>query len=273
MIIRKTFNNNAVLAEDGGEEFIITGNGIGYNRHIGDEVDEKLIEKKYILAESDKQRYLNIFSGDRSFYDVASRIMDDASRQIGCEFYSEAVIELADHIYFVLERLKKDNMLTFAVNDELMSIYPKEYDAALKSLEVIEEAYDITLPHDEAGFIAFHFVSAEKGSGNHDPLKLMNFVTDVMKIIKHHYPMISREKESLTYSRMLMHLRFLGNRVLRKESLGSTEISMLLDIYNKDRKLRRCVDQIRSFIKEKYDWELSDEEKTYIMIHIQRFHH
>ena len=80
MIIRKTFNNNAVLAEDGGEEFIITGNGIGYNRHIGDEVDEKLIEKKYILAESDKQRYLNIFSGDRSFYDVASRIMDDASR-------------------------------------------------------------------------------------------------------------------------------------------------------------------------------------------------
>ena len=96
MIIRKTFNNNAVLAEDGGEEFIITGNGIGYNRHIGDEVDEKLIEKKYILAESDKQRYLNIFSGDRSFYDVASRIMDDASRQIGCEFYSEAVIELAE---------------------------------------------------------------------------------------------------------------------------------------------------------------------------------
>ena len=44
-----------------------------------------------------------------------------------------------------------------------------------------------------------------------------------------------------------------------------------MEVYQKNHKLKRCIGEISRYVKDKYDWELSDEEKTYIMIHICRF--
>lgn len=48
--ILKVFNNNSVAAiSDELGDIILTGSGIGFQKRIGDEVDESRIEKTYFL--------------------------------------------------------------------------------------------------------------------------------------------------------------------------------------------------------------------------------
>lgn len=50
MKILKVFNNNSVAAiSDELGDIILTGSGIGFQKRIGDEVDESRIEKTYFL--------------------------------------------------------------------------------------------------------------------------------------------------------------------------------------------------------------------------------
>lgn len=271
MLIKKIFNNNTVLVDDNNEEMIVTGLGIGYNFKVGEEIDSKLIEKKYTLNSNEKERYLSIFAGDKSYYEVAYEIFNNAKIKLQIDLYDQSVLELADHISFLVERLKNKEHITFAISNEMMSIYPKEYEIAISGCHLIEKAYGLKLPEDEAGFIAFHIVSAEKEIGNESPLKLMNFVAGVIDIIKKNYPNINMENNSFAYSRMIMHLRFLGNRILSKEKINGSEVTELLKIYSLDLKLQKTIVEIYNYISMNYDWQISDEEKTYIMIHIKRF--
>lgn len=270
MKVKKILNNNAIITEDNNEELILTGRGIGYDVAVGDEVDKKLIEKKFVFSEGEKARFFSLFDGDKSYYDVSKKIFEMFEEELGVNLYEKAILGLADHISFLVERTRKNEYIQFTVINDVISIYNREYLVAKKSLNIINETYDIQVPEDEAGFIAFHIVSAEKDSGSGNPLKLINFVSSIMHIINSYYPYFKNNENNLTYSRMVMHMRFLGNRVLEKFSLKGSEIIAMFGIYKKNRRLINCVEEIADYIKQKYDWELSDEEKIYIMIHIQR---
>ncbi len=270
MKVKKTFNNNAVLTIHGNDEIIVTGNGIGYKLREGDEVNESLIEKTFVLNDSKKQRYFDLFTGDKSYYDTAQKIIDLAQKCLGVELYEQSAIELADHICFVVRRIRAGEYIAFAINDETMSVYPKEYEIGLEAIRLIQNTYGIKLPVDEAGFIAFHVILAEKENCSANPYKLISFVNSILQILDSYYPEISENRNSFTYSRMVMHLRFLGNRILQRETLNNSEVSILMKVYEKNNKLRRCINEIDRYIRKQYNWDLSDEEKTYIMIHICR---
>ena len=49
MLIKKILNNSLVLVNDGDEEKIIMGKGVGFSSHIGEKVDIKKIEKIFSL--------------------------------------------------------------------------------------------------------------------------------------------------------------------------------------------------------------------------------
>ena len=57
MIIKKIFNNNAILAKDSDKhEFVVMGCGIAFKKNVGEKVDENLIEKTFILKQKDAIR-------------------------------------------------------------------------------------------------------------------------------------------------------------------------------------------------------------------------
>ena len=45
MRIDKVYNNNLVLAKGEGEEIIVVGRGLGFQKKSGDEIDTSLVEK------------------------------------------------------------------------------------------------------------------------------------------------------------------------------------------------------------------------------------
>ena len=53
--IEKVYNNNVVQAKSSsGDEIILMGAGLGFQKRAGDELDESRIEKTFVLYDSDK---------------------------------------------------------------------------------------------------------------------------------------------------------------------------------------------------------------------------
>ena len=52
MKIDKVYNNNVGLAKgDDGEEFIVMGRGLGFQKKPGDEIDTALVEKMFVMQD------------------------------------------------------------------------------------------------------------------------------------------------------------------------------------------------------------------------------
>ncbi len=270
MELIKVFNNNAILALENGEEVVVTGAGIGFNLGTSRQVDETKVEKIYHLSKFEQEKYSDIFKGDKSCFDVANKIFQLAKEELNQDLYNEAILSLADHLYFLIQRIKNNEYIGFAVLDDLICVYPIEYRISLKAIDIIESDLNVQIPKEEAGFIAFHLVSSEKEGGNKNPYKLIQFVKEILKVIYVYYPQLKDYNESFVYSRLIIHLKFLGNRILRKENANSSEIGQIVKVFEKDENLQECVDAISDCIRKKYKWNLSDEEKVYIMIHLKR---
>ena len=82
MIIKRILNNNVVITSDeNGEETIVMGKGIGYQKAKGDTIDEEKINKVFRISNrevSDKSitsgSYCSIYMADISYLWVALEI-------------------------------------------------------------------------------------------------------------------------------------------------------------------------------------------------------
>lgn len=66
--ILKVFNNNSVAAiSDELGDIILTGSGIGFQKKIGDLVDEAKIEKTYLFKDDQKSVLSNLLTKSQLF--------------------------------------------------------------------------------------------------------------------------------------------------------------------------------------------------------------
>ena len=108
----KIFNNNAVSAiTSDGREAILLGNGIGFAKRPGSEIDESRIEKVYYVQTEMQTKFLEMLQ------DVSPDVMSAAEEIIrqagdaGMELSNQATISLIDHIGFAIERFQTGILL------------------------------------------------------------------------------------------------------------------------------------------------------------------
>lgn len=65
---------------------------------------------------------------------------------------------LANHIEHTLKRIKNNQKISHPQLNKIRINYPKEFNAALDCLRTIEHVMDITLPIDEAAYLAMFFI-------------------------------------------------------------------------------------------------------------------
>ena len=51
MIISKVLNNNVVISEENHQEVVLMGRGLAFGCKAGDDIQDNLIDKKYVLSE------------------------------------------------------------------------------------------------------------------------------------------------------------------------------------------------------------------------------
>lgn len=273
MRIKRVFNNNTILAYKDSSEVVIFGKGIGFGKKHGDEVDNKKIEKVFVTNENHLSNFKTLFEEVSTEYaDLTFRIVKQAESDLNIEFISSTYIAMLDHINYALIRAKEDLFVINPLLWEIKRTYVKEYNAALKTLEIIEEETGIKLPADEAGTIAVHYLNAQDpkmqlGISYHT----VEIIQSIIKIIQFHFQ-VEFNEEDINYSRLMTHLRYFISGLMTdgRKSAGLDEGFIFNQVKFQCPDVYECVLKIRQFVHSKLDKEVSDEELLYLMLHIQR---
>jgi len=272
MIIKKIFNNNAILAKDSDKhEFVVMGCGVGFKRSLGEKVDESLIEKTFILKQKDASEKFKLLLEDipSEYVSLCYDIIEYAKNTLTVELSDYIYVTLTDHISYALklfnEGLNRPNPLIW----EIKKFYTKEFEIGLKALEFIEDETGKKLPEDEACNIALHLINAQMNNAGgkvEDVAKQTKMIQDILNIVKYTYN-IPLDEKSLNYERFVTHLRFFFQRLSKNQEVEEAEDDFLLkQVKSKYRNAYDCMLKIEAYLEK----ELSDEEKLYLTIHIQR---
>lgn len=272
MVIEKVINNNIISAfDEDGREVVIMGRGIGFGVRPGAVVRESKIEKVFriesrSIAEQLKELLAHM---PLEHVQISDDIISFAKSTLKLKLNQSIYVTLTDHINFAIDRYKKGINLENALLWEIKRFYPQEYELGKYSIELIGKRLHVELPEDEAGFIALHFVNAEYGTDIQDALHFPNQMKDILGIVTRELG-IALDEGSLHYERFITHVKFLLQRVYRKELLPNEESELAEMMKIKYPKEYACSEKIAVYIEKTANCKLSGEEIMYLTIHIRR---
>ena len=272
IIIEKVINNNIISAyEKSGAEVIVMGRGIGFKKKQGEVVPADQISKIFriksrTLAEQFKELLANM---PLERVRISDEIISHAKDHLKLKLNQSIYVTLTDHINFAIERVSQGIEPQNALLWEIKRFYPQEFQLGIYALELIQDRLDILLPEDEAGFIALHFVNAEYGTDIRDAVKFPDQMQAIVDIVERDLGMLLDES-SLHYERFMTHIKFLIQRIYRKELLSSEDRELSLMMQRKYPREYQCSVKVAEYIMQATGSRLSEEEIMYLSVHIRR---
>ena len=270
--ILKVFNNNSIVAiSDELGDIILTGSGIGFQKKIGDLVDESKIEKTYLFKDEQKKRFeQSIAEVPAVYFEIANKIVAKASKDLETDFSGEIFTAISDHLSFAVKRKKEHVYLPNIILNETKTLYKKEYQVGLWALDYIEKKIGIRLDDDEAGYLALHLVNFSFNDKANNAIRIVTLTKEVLNVIKTTMK-IELEEDSIGYARISIHLKYLAERIFSNEEVNFEDTtSDIRDMLKENARLALCINRIVKLIKDRYDYTLSPDEQTYLCIHIKR---
>lgn len=271
IIIEKVINNNIISAyEKSGAEVIVMGRGIGFKKKQGEMVPADQISKIFriksrTLAEQFKELLANM---PLERVRISDEIISHAKDHLKLKLNQSIYVTLTDHINFAIERVSQGIEPQNALLWEIKRFYPQEFQLGIYALELIQDRLDILLPEDEAGFIALHFVNAEYGTDIRDAVKFPDQMQAIVDIVERDLGILLDES-SLHYERFMTHIKFLIQRIYRKELLSSEDRELSLLMQRKYPREYQCSVKVAEYIMQATGSRLSEEEIMYLSVHIR----
>lgn len=272
MKITKKLNNNVALAVDGaGKELVVFGTGIGFR------------DVPYILTDLSKIQ--------RTFYDVkagyvelagnlpedmillAADIVELAQYELDCELNPNLPFTLADHLNFALERFKGGLEVFTPLAYDAAHFYPREVALGRRALELIQERKGVALPACEAVNIALHLVNGElEHSDMHATLAATRVIQDITQIIEQDLR-LKLDTESFNYSRFVMHIRYLLQRLEQDDQEVSGMSGALRHLALEHPSVYSCALKVRDYLSAHCGRQCNQDELLYLFMHINRLKH
>ena len=272
IIIEKVINNNIISAyEKSGAEVIVMGRGIGFKKKQGEVIPADQISKIFriksrTLAEQFKELLANM---PLERVRISDEIISHAKDHLKLKLNQSIYVTLTDHINFAIERVSQGIEPQNALLWEIKRFYPQEFQLGIYALELIQDRLDILLPEDEAGFIALHFVNAEYGTDIRDAVKFPDQMQAIVDIVERDLGILLDES-SLHYERFMTHIKFLIQRIYRKELLSSEDRELSLLMQRKYPREYQCSLKVAEYTMQATGSRLSEEEIMYLSVHIRR---
>ena len=272
IIIEKVINNNIISAyEKSGAEVIVMGRGIGFKKKQGEMVPADQISKIFriksrTLTEQFKELLANM---PLERVRISDEIISHAKDHLKLKLNQSIYVTLTDHINFAIERVSQGIEPQNALLWEIKRFYPQEFQLGIYALELIQDRLGILLPEDEAGFIALHFVNAEYGTDIRDAVKFPDQMQAIVDIVERDLGILLDES-SLHYERFMTHIKFLIQRIYRKELLSSEDRELSLLMQRKYPREYQCSVKVAEYIMQATGSRLSEEEIMYLSVHIRR---
>ena len=272
MIIHKILNNNVVITlDDDKREQIVMGKGIAFKKRIGDWVPDESIDQVYLANQETSLKFQELLGNiPLEMMKLSDDIIVYAKSTLKKSLNDTIYISLTDHLYTALERKKQGIAIKNLLLWDIKRFFPEEYEVGVNALKMVQKRVGMELSTDEAGFIALHLVNAEMEEevGNiYELTKLMQEITNIVK----YYFKVSFDEDSVYFYRFSTHLKFFCYRLLhQREVVENDDEELYAVIKKKYLNAYRCVEKISLYLNENYDYQVSNEERLYLTIHIAR---
>ena len=275
MKIEKVFNNNVVqILGINNEEIIVMGKGLGFQKKPGDEVNQDLIEKRFILQNTDTDMvgelsrvYVDL---DSEEIDLVLEIIHQGQEKLGQTFDISLYIALADHLHYTIQRTREGLTLQNPLAWEVRKFYPEEFQLGKDTIELVKEKMTLQLADDEAASIALHFINAQKDGGLLEKNRLISkIVSDILEIVRLHFGEV-RDEESISYNRFITHVQYFAQRVANGLVQGKNDAFLYEQVKENYPHAFACTEKIKSYVESAYNFAMSKDEQVYLTIHIQR---
>jgi transcriptional antiterminator len=271
-LVKKTFNNNAVLVSLGQNEYILIGKGIGFNKKKGSILMESnLIENVFIqVDETNKNQYEYLLeTTDEKIVKIVEDIVSMAEKELGETLHVNIHFGLIDHINFALSRIREGIEIVNPFLLETRMLYKKEYAIAEKAVEILKEQMNIEIPESEIGFITFHIHGGRMGGKKSDSLSYVKAISQVVPYIEDKLE-LTLEENSFDSVRLVSHLRGLIERCVKNETIEN----LLLDKIKKDFPFEyKISENIALLLKKNIGIVVPENEIGYIALHLYKLNH
>jgi len=272
MKISKIINHNIVISEDlTGDEIVLMGRGIAFNKKKNETLDEALIEKRFHLEKEVMSDHffelLREVPEDiiKVTYEVIEHIKTNMDKKIDDRIYST----LLDHVNFAVTRylqgIQFNNMLLLEINH----LYKEEIKIAKEVVLMINQKLMVKLPEDEAAFIALHIVNAQLELDIREIAQVTTLINEVLKIVRYHLK-VELDESSLDYARFITHLKFFARRLLTQQNNNDNDLTLFEMVKGRYPNELRCVEVIEKHVQKVHRQGLSLSEKLYLTMHMTR---
>lgn len=273
MVIQKILNNNLVISQnEDGQEIILRGKGIGFQKKKGTTIPECEIERIFLPANAVESRHFQeLISQIPIQYLTLSEQIVSYAREVGqLKLTDSVLLPLCDHIAGAVERFKSGIKLSNPMLWDIRRLYLKEFNVGLYAIGLMKERLNVDADEDEAAFLAYHFVNNQlNSSGMEDVQPITQLITEILSIIEQSYQIVLN-KEDWNFQRFVTHLKFFAQRLLNRKQHNDGEDDFFYILKESYPHVYNCTVVIAEFLHDTYRYELNKEEMLYLMLHIER---
>lgn len=270
-LIKKVLNNNVLIATGGNEkEVILIGRGIGFGNKNGEPIRHEKVEKMFVLNDpKEQEQYKQLLSTlDEETLKMLISVVEIIRERAGMPLNEHIHVALTDHLAFAIHRMRQGMVVRNPFLFETKALYPTEYQIAAEVTAMVNKKLSIELPEGEIGFIALHIHSAlvNKNVGDltlHSELivKLVDMIEDQLSI--------EIDKNSIDYMRLIRHLRYTIERVIRGERVAEPE--KITDVLKTEYPVYfNLAWKLIKVMQQALQQEVYEAEAVYLALHLQR---
>lgn len=271
MIVVKNINNNVALCLDSkGQEVVVFGKGVGFLKPPSEVPLSKIQRTFYDL----NHKFLPLLD------DIPLDVIDFTSRQVArirgklpYETNANLIMTLADHLAFAMTRAKRGIYTPMPSIYEMEQNYPVEVEIGRQIVSAMEQDFHVKLPKGEVQGVAMHFINASLGSPSSGQLTAeeeYETILERMTQIVEHALQVTIRRDTFNYARFATHVQYLLKRVQADSPIDSDNLQMYASIRDEYKDVSACVDQIHEYLQRNWSIDLSEEEKLYLIMHINR---
>ncbi|WP_338367173.1 PRD domain-containing protein [Enterococcus faecalis] len=272
MKIKKVLNQNAVLVLDEGQEKVAVGKGVGFNKTKNDVLSRQLVERMFVMEPEGLKKLQVLLSQIEDKYFLASEeIIQHAETVLGEKLNEHINIGLSDHIAFAAENIQNNIIVRNKLLSEIEILYSEEFAIAQWAVEYFTQTLEIPFSYDEAGYIAIHIHSARSGrTDNSKSIREVTIVSEIIHLIEQELAIdIHDDKNSLSYSRLVNHLRLFIHR-FQQNQYAVLDEEILEVVKKKYAESYEISKKVQVLLMRNFHYQVPNEELGYLSIHIER---
>ncbi|GGE28415.1 PRD domain-containing protein [Streptococcus himalayensis] len=268
MLIDKVLNNNVVISQENGKEFILMGRGLAFGKKAADEIDERLIEKRYVLSHSDQVSLLAEIPVE--LLEVADKVISYARATMTKPLADHAFLAMADHMQGVALRVKDEIYLKNFLMWDIKRFFAEEFKVGSFANELLSRYLGKDLPMDEAGFMALTLVNAELDQGASAARDLTMLMEEILTIVKYSLE-IPLDENDIYVARFMTHLKFFCERILTHHEVRSLGDGQMFEMMKESYpQAYQTTQKIVTYLEQRRNYQTSEDEQLYLTIHLSR---